>query len=149
MHKTEDFLRKHQLALNKCINHENETRGLIIKEAYFGLADHIYHIDAGIITYTLPISVEEYEKLQVIDVTKQLQLLVKNSKVELSKNILKKKSSDENEETNELSGGIFNPCVNHKSRVLLYVRFEYRNIEKIFVYDHQEYPVITIPNDLL
>ena len=147
MHKTEEFLRKHQLALNKCISHENETRGLIIKEAYFGLADHIYHIDAGIITYAVPQSIEEYEKLQVIDVTKQLQLLVKNSKLELSKNILKKKSNEENED--ELSGGIFNPCVNHKSRVLLYVRFEYRNIEKIFVYDHLEYPVITIPNDLL
>ena len=75
-------------------------------------------------------------------------MLVKNSKIELSKSILKNKKSEETEE-NELSGGIFNPCVNHKSRVLLYVRFEYRNIEKIFVYDHQEYPVITIPNDLL
>ena len=80
--------------------------------------------------------------------TKQLQLLVKDSKLELSKNILKKKSNGE-EELENLSGGIFNPCVNHKSRVLLYVRFEYRNIEKIFVYDHLEYPKITLPNDLL
>jgi len=48
---------------NRIKNQEYESRGLIIKEAYFGLADHIYHIDAGIINYSLPQSIEEFEKL--------------------------------------------------------------------------------------
>jgi hypothetical protein len=71
---------------------------------------------------------------------------VKNSKLEICKSVLKKKPKEEND---EISRGIFNPCVNHKSRVLLYVRFEYRGIEKILIYDHLTTPVVTLPNDII
>ena len=40
--------------INKSINEERAKRGLIIVEAYFGLADHIYHIDAGVLVYKFP-----------------------------------------------------------------------------------------------
>jgi hypothetical protein len=54
MHKSEEYIRKNQLFYNKSLNYERDNRGLIILEAYFGLADHIYHIDAGILTYSIP-----------------------------------------------------------------------------------------------
>ena len=84
MHKAEEYLKKNQLFFNKSMNYEIDNRGLIIKEAYFGLSEHIYHIDAGVITYAIPQTIEEYEKLQVIPVTKQMQILVKDSKLEIS-----------------------------------------------------------------
>lgn len=63
MHKAEEYIKKNQLFFSKSLNYENDNRGLIIKEAYFGLSDHIYHIDAGIIIYSVPQTIEEYEKL--------------------------------------------------------------------------------------
>lgn len=40
------YLRSQELFLNKSVNDENNKRGLIIIEAYFGLAEHIVHIEA-------------------------------------------------------------------------------------------------------
>ena len=57
---------------NQSISEERAKRGLIIVEAYFGLADHIYHIDAGVLVYKFPENVKEYNECQVMPVTKQL-----------------------------------------------------------------------------
>jgi hypothetical protein len=83
-------------------------------------------------------------------VTKQLQILVDKSKLEISPQILKKKPKEENDENDDgLTRGIFNPCVSTRSKVLLYVRFTYRGIEKILVYDHLSTPKVTLPNDII
>lgn len=42
------------------MNAELKNRGLIIVEAYFGLAEHIYQVEAGLLRYKIPESVEEY-----------------------------------------------------------------------------------------
>jgi hypothetical protein len=55
-----------------------KNRGLIIVEAYYGLADHIYQIEAGMLMYSIPTNVHEYSKCQVAPVSKQLQLRVEN-----------------------------------------------------------------------
>ena len=57
-------------------NHETRTRGLIIIEAYYGLADHIYQIEAGVLVYSLPDDAKEYSNAQILPVTKQLQMQV-------------------------------------------------------------------------
>lgn len=67
---------------------------MIIKEAYYGLAEHIFHIEAGMAPgssnglFELPSDVESYKQCQVIPVAKQLQLLVHDSSLELSKELL-------------------------------------------------------------
>jgi hypothetical protein len=70
LHKSEQYIKKFQLYYNKSLNNERTNRGLEIKEAYFGLSDHIRHIDAGIITYSIPQTVKEYNQCQVIPVAK-------------------------------------------------------------------------------
>ena len=44
----EEYLQKNSLYYNKSLNEETRRRGLVIKEAYFGLAEHVYHIEAGL-----------------------------------------------------------------------------------------------------
>jgi hypothetical protein len=39
---------------------EAANQGLIIVEAYYGLADHIYQIEAGLTRFKIPESVPEY-----------------------------------------------------------------------------------------
>jgi hypothetical protein len=51
---------------------ESTNQGLIIVEAYYGLADQIYQIEAGLNIFKIPESVTEYLNCQVIPVTKQL-----------------------------------------------------------------------------
>jgi hypothetical protein len=58
------------LYFNKSLNDETMNRGLIIKEAYLGLSDHINHIDAGILIYKIPQTIKEFSMCQVIPVTK-------------------------------------------------------------------------------
>jgi hypothetical protein len=43
---------------------------LVIIEAYYGLSEHIYKIEAGMIRYKLPESAQEYANNQLIPVTK-------------------------------------------------------------------------------
>lgn len=43
----EKFVAENKIFLNQKINLEREKKGLIIIEAYFGLDEHIYKIDAG------------------------------------------------------------------------------------------------------
>ena len=47
---------------NSSLNHERSNRGLVILEAYVGLADHIYHIDAGVMVYKIPTNIREYQR---------------------------------------------------------------------------------------
>lgn len=86
--RAETYLRKHALAFNRSLSREADCRGLIIKEAYFGLADHIRMIDAGV-DFVLPATAALYEKCQVVPVTKQLQILVQDSQLELTEELFK------------------------------------------------------------
>lgn len=67
-----------QLLYNKSLNAETRRRGLVITEAYFGLAEHIYHIEAGLGSgkdgayFKVPENAKEYAQCQVLPVTKQL-----------------------------------------------------------------------------
>ena len=70
-------------------------------------------------------------------------MLVKNSELVISPDILiksNKKKEDEKEDDDSGPGmihGIFIPTANPRSKVLLYVKFVYRGIEKVLIYDHR------------
>ena len=49
-----NYLRENQLFYTSSFNNENRILGLVIIEGYYGLADHIYQIEAGLLTYKLP-----------------------------------------------------------------------------------------------
>ncbi len=66
------FLHESQIFLDRSLRMETTNQGLIIVEAYYGLADHIYQIEAGLNRFKIPESVSEYLNCQVIPVTKQL-----------------------------------------------------------------------------
>ena len=74
---------------------ETRDRGLVIKDAYFGLAEHIYHIEAGMApgsddgSFVMPENIDAYKSCQVIPVAEQLQLLVEASSLELTQELLK------------------------------------------------------------
>lgn len=70
--KCKEYVRENALFFNRSLNYNKDNRGLVIIEAYLGLADHIYHIDAGLVKFKIPTTVEEYYKCQVIPVKKQL-----------------------------------------------------------------------------
>lgn len=97
----------------KSLNDELKNNGLIIIEAYYGLADHIIEIDAGQY-YKLPSTIEEYLNMQVIPIKKRLQILVKDSQLVLHKSLFKKSSRS-----------MFNPCVNKQAKTLLYIKYKY------------------------
>ena len=56
------YLLENQLFINSSFNNETRCRGLVIIEAYYGLADHIYQIEAGLIIYRLPETADEFSK---------------------------------------------------------------------------------------
>ena len=58
--------------MDKSFRSESANDGLIIVEAYYGLAEHIYQIEAGIMRFKFPETIQEYLNCQVIPVTKQL-----------------------------------------------------------------------------
>ena len=47
----------------------------------------------------------------------------------------------------EIKKGIFNPIMNSKHQVLLYLSFKYKSVKKVYVYDFLS--PITIPNDIM
>ena len=53
-------IQKEHLWLTTNLNKEMRTNGLIILEAYYGLDEHIYQIDAGLIIFKLPQNIKEY-----------------------------------------------------------------------------------------
>ena len=90
--------------------------------------------------------------------SKQLQLLVKDSSLELSKELLKPRVSKEDEASDDESklfaksgivNGIFMPCINGNSRTLLLVRFTYRGIDREVVFDPRAQVQLRIPEDVM
>ena len=73
------------MRFNQSLNEQTRQRGLVIKEAYYGLAEHIYHLEAGLGYYKVPSTVTEYYQCQVLPVKKQLQILVEDSSLNLTK----------------------------------------------------------------
>ena len=51
---------------------EQRNRGLIILDAYFGLDEHIYLVDAGLLIFKTPTTVEEYYNAQLVPIRKKL-----------------------------------------------------------------------------
>ena len=54
------WVRDNKLFLDTNISLETKCNGLIILEAYFGLEEHIYQIDAGLLIFKRPTTIEEY-----------------------------------------------------------------------------------------
>ena len=63
MHNTDvlnQFVQKHNVLIESSIALEKRNSGLLILDAYFGLDEHIYQIDAGLLIFKMPKTVEEY-----------------------------------------------------------------------------------------
>lgn len=58
---------------------ERRNQGLVILEAYYGLDEHIYQIDAGLLLFKEPKTVEEYINAQIIPVKRTLTYMVQDS----------------------------------------------------------------------
>ncbi|CDW77285.1 UNKNOWN [Stylonychia lemnae] len=130
-----NYIRENQIFFNSSYNTEERTRGLIIIEAYYGLADHIYQIEAGTLIYHLPKDSQEFLRAQILPVTKQLQMQIQNSQLILESDF-------------ENLRGVFNPCVNLRSKTLLYLRYKYRDMENAVIYDFSRRELV-IPRDLM
>jgi len=48
------YVKSQKIFLDRILNQERRTNGLIILDAYYGLDEHIYQIDAGLMIYKLP-----------------------------------------------------------------------------------------------
>ena len=59
-------MKDRRIFYDQSVSVETNKRGLLIREAYFGLAEHIYHIEAGLApgesggAYEIPKSVLAY-----------------------------------------------------------------------------------------
>ena len=63
MHNTDilnQFVQKHNILIESSIAIEKRNSGLLILDAYFGLDEHIYQIDSGLLIFKMPKTVEEY-----------------------------------------------------------------------------------------
>ena len=63
MHNTDvlnQFVQKHNVLIESSIALEKRNSGLLILDAYFGLDEHIYQIDAGLLIFKMSKTVEEY-----------------------------------------------------------------------------------------
>jgi hypothetical protein len=74
--KSNSYLKENQIFYQSSLNNEIKSHGLVILEAYYGLADHIYQIEAGILIYKYPQDAHQYANCQILPVTKQLQVQV-------------------------------------------------------------------------
>lgn len=43
--------------------------------------------------------------------------------------------------------GVFNPCMNQRSKTMLYLRFKYRELEKVVIYDFSRVELV-VPRDV-
>eukprot|EP00347_Sterkiella_histriomuscorum_P012930 403366679 len=129
------YLRENLMFYECSYNNETRTRGLVIIEAYYGLADHVYQMEAGLLLYKIPENGQEYSKYQLLPVTKQLQMQVQNGQLILENDF-------------ESLRGIFNPCINLKSKRLLYLRYKYREMENVLIYDFSRRELV-VPRDVL
>lgn len=97
---------------------EQRNRGLIIFDAYFGLDEHIYLVDAGLLIFKMPTTVEEYYNAQLVPIRKKLQLMVENSQLVLERSHFK----------HIVSRTIFNPCFNPTAKTMVYIKYSYRGL---------------------
>lgn len=67
---SENYIKENMIFYERSYNIETKNRGLIIIEAYFGLAEHIYQIEAGLLKPVNVQSEEDYAKYQLVPVTK-------------------------------------------------------------------------------
>ena len=51
---------------------------MIILEAYYGLDEHIYQVDSGLLIFKKPQTVEEYYETQMIPLKKWLTIQIEN-----------------------------------------------------------------------
>jgi hypothetical protein len=58
--------------LNRSLNSESKGKGLEIIDAYYGLDEHIYLIDAQLLIFKIPEKINEYYEQQVVPVKKVL-----------------------------------------------------------------------------
>lgn len=72
-------MRDNYIFIQRNLNAENRNNGLIILEAYFGLDEHIYKVDAGILLFKIPKTVEEYVECQLVPLKKKLTIEIENS----------------------------------------------------------------------
>ena len=85
-------------------------------------------------------------------------MLVKESKLNIKPSLIKKEKSEEEEKEDEkkqnlfpeVNLGIFNPVINKKQRTLVYIKFSFRGVNKVVIYDCNRQPNdITIPDDYM
>ena len=136
MDKMKARVQKDHYYLQKNINDETRSNGLIIVEAYYGLDEHIYQIDAGILKISIPKDVEEFYGCQVFPVKKILTIKISNGQLVLNKKDFKASAKE-----------FFNPCINKAARTLLYIRYTFRGLEKVLIYDLSR-ESLTIPHDV-
>ena len=117
---------------------EERSNGLIIIEAYYGLDEHIYQIDAGLLQVKnlKNITIEEYIERQFVPMKQFLTIKIENSKLVISRKEFKKTSKV-----------LFNPCISKAARTLLYVRYRFHGLEKVLIYDFSR-ETLTIPHDV-
>jgi hypothetical protein len=72
-------IQANHLWLTTNLNNETRLNGLIIIEAYYGLDEHIYQIDAGLLIFKLPKDIQEYYEAQIVPLKKLLTTKIVNS----------------------------------------------------------------------
>lgn len=69
-------------------------------------------------------------------VTKQLQIQVVNGQLKIPSDF------------EQAFRGVFNPCVNQRAKTLLYLRYKYRELEKVLIYDFSRNELV-VPRDVV
>lgn len=136
MHELNKYLKDQRINLESCLHTETQRNGLVIIDAYYGLDEHIYRLDAGKL-FELQQTQEDWYNLQVIPLKKKLQLMVSNSQLVIDREYFLHKTTR----------SMFNPCFVPSSRKLLYVLYRYKGIETTLLYSFNR-PVFVIPNDV-
>ena len=131
------YIRQNWLYLERNLAREQRSNGLIILEAYFGLDEHIYHIDSKLLIYKTPQTIKEYYEAQVVPLKKFLTTKISNSQLVLRRS-----------EFFQTSRILFNPCVSKAASTLIYVRYSYGGLEKTLIYDFSR-ETLTIPHDVV
>jgi hypothetical protein len=62
-----------------------EKNGLVILEAYYGLDEHIYQVDAGLLLFKIPKDTKEYYDCQLVPLKKYLTIKIDNSKLVINR----------------------------------------------------------------
>lgn len=68
--RANNYLRDNQIFYQSSLNNETKNNGLIILEAYYGLSDHIYKVEAGLLRFKLPENAQDHANAQILPVTK-------------------------------------------------------------------------------